>query len=114
MLKYAHEYRWICILLALAACSSETLPTVDCSGEIPSYEQVTALTKCSECHASTLSGSARRNAPTNVNYDTEAAAKASGTKAASEVNGGSMPPDNSGITLTDDEKQQLYKWDLCP
>jgi uncharacterized membrane protein len=114
MLKHALEYGWICVLFEAAACSGEDLPKVDCTGEIPSYDQVTALTKCAECHSSTLSGNARRNAPGNVNYDTESAAKDSATKAAREVNGGSMPPDNSGISLTDDEKQQLYKWALCP
>jgi hypothetical protein len=29
------------------------------------------------------------------------------------VNGGIMPPPSSGITLTDEEKQTLYKWALC-
>jgi hypothetical protein len=48
-------------------------PDVDCSGTIPSHADVTALEKCTMCHSSQLSGSARKNAPPNVNYDTESA-----------------------------------------
>lgn len=33
--------------------------------------------------------------------------------AASEVNEGEMPPSGSGITLSESEKQDLYKWALC-
>lgn len=99
-------------MLTLMACGGSQ-PDVDCSGTVPAFADVTALAKCSACHSSTLTGSARRNAPSDVNYDTESAANASAEDASSEVNGGDMPPANSGITLTDSEKQSLYKWALC-
>ncbi|MEY4579770.1 MAG: hypothetical protein RL701_4473 [Pseudomonadota bacterium] len=111
-MKHTNAHWLLAPVLMLAACSSGQ-PDVDCSGTTPVYAEVTALQKCSTCHSSKLAGSARRNAPTNVNYDTESAANSSAEDASSEVNGGDMPPANSGITLTDDEKQALYKWALC-
>lgn len=99
--------------LSLAACGGSDTPDVDCSGTVPQYADVTALTKCSTCHSSKVSGNARQGAPAAVNFDTESAAKANAEDAASEVNGGDMPPRNSGVTLSEDEKQALYKWALC-
>ena len=93
-------------------CGSD-LPDVDCSGTIPAYADVAAFEKCSTCHSSQRSGSARQGAPSSVNYDTESSARGKAEDAASEVNGGDMPPKNSGITLSADEKQALYKWALC-
>jgi uncharacterized membrane protein len=106
----------LCLVVASAlgaiACGNG-LPDVDCSGTIPQYADVTALTKCSTCHSSKITGSARRDAPTSVNFDTESAARSHAEDAASEVNGGDMPPSGSGISLSADEKQALYKWALC-
>lgn len=65
----------------LSACGSG-LPDVDCSGTIPAFADVTALKKCSSCHSSTLSGSQRHDAPSGVNFDTEAAARAKAQDAA--------------------------------
>ena len=98
--------------VSFVACG-KSLPDVDCSGTVPAFEDVVALEKCSTCHSSKLSGSARRSAPSNINFDTKAAADAKAEDAASEVYGGDMPPSGSGITLSADEKQALYKWALC-
>ena len=106
-----HE-SWLVVSILLTACGSD-LPDVDCSGAIPAYADVSALQKCSGCHSSKLSGSARRDAPNDVNFDTESAARAKAEDAASEVNGGDMPPSGSGITLSAEEKTALYKWALC-
>jgi uncharacterized membrane protein len=91
----------------------EELPDVECPTTPVKYEEVTAFTKCATCHSSTKMGAARAEAPTDINFDTEAAAKAHAMKAASEVNEGAMPPKATGITLTDAEKDTLYKWALC-
>jgi hypothetical protein len=48
-----------------------------------------------------------------VNYDTEAAADAKASDGAEQINGGDMPPKDSGLSLTSDEKQAFYKWALC-
>lgn len=96
----------------VGGCGND-LPDVQCTGDTPAYSDVSALEKCATCHSSKLSGSARRGAPGNINFDTEAAAKSQAEDAASEVNGGDMPPSGSGVTLTADEKQALYKWALC-
>ena len=102
----------VMVSILLAACGSD-LPDVDCSGTIPAFDDVKALDKCATCHSSKLTGSARRDAPGDVNFDTEAAARSKAEDAAEEVNGGDMPPEGSGITLTAEEKDALYKWALC-
>ena len=99
-----------------AACGGDDedeLPDVDCSGSVPAFDDVAALKKCATCHSSKLSGGDRKNAPANVNFDTQAAAESHDEKAAEEVNEGAMPPAGSGVTLTNDEKQVLYTWALC-
>lgn len=101
------------ILTGLVSACGSGLPDVDCSGTVPAFDEVTALKKCSACHSSTLSGAQRHDAPSGVNFDTEAAARAKAQDAAEEVNGGDMPPSGSGISLSADEKTQLYKWALC-
>jgi uncharacterized membrane protein len=95
-----------------AACGND-LPDVQCTGDIPAFEEVAALEKCATCHSSKLSGNERRGAPNSVNFDTKSAAEAKAEDAASEVNGGDMPPKGSGVELTESEKQDLYKWALC-
>lgn len=89
------------------------LPDVDCPTTPVKYEEVTAFTKCATCHSSTKTGAARADAPADINFDTEGGAKMKAMKAASEVNEGAMPPKATGITLTDAEKDTLYKWALC-
>jgi uncharacterized membrane protein len=106
-----------CSSLALAqGCGDggDSLPQVDCSGTVPTYSQIktTGLTKCTSCHASALKTTARADAPASINFDTFADAKAEAKGAASEVNGGAMPP--AGYPkLSEEEKQALYKWALC-
>ena len=102
-------------LLVISACGGDedTPEDVDCSGTIPTYADVTALQKCATCHSSQKTGADRRSAPPSVNFDTEAAANMHAQAAATEVNEGAMPPSGSGVTLTADEKQALYKWAEC-
>ncbi|HET8938153.1 MAG TPA: hypothetical protein VFN67_32140 [Polyangiales bacterium] len=108
------SYVWFALATGFGAFAcGDKLPDVDCSGEVPKFADVTALTKCATCHSSQVSSSARKGAPTSVNFDTESAANAKAEDAASEVNGGDMPPAGSGISLSEEEKQALYKWALC-
>jgi uncharacterized membrane protein len=102
--------------LVTFGCGSneEDLPEVNCSAQTaPGFGEVTAFQKCTRCHSSTLGESARSKAPDDVNFDTLDAAKAHANEAAHEVYAGDMPPKDSGTTLTDAEKQQLYLWALC-
>ncbi|HEU5075357.1 MAG TPA: hypothetical protein VFU02_14300, partial [Polyangiaceae bacterium] len=71
-----HSMRWVAslgLVAALAACGSEDeeeetgedLPEVDCSGEVPTFEQVSAFSEvCVGCHSTSLSGTDRNGAPT--------------------------------------------------
>jgi uncharacterized membrane protein len=105
-----------CSLSIAQACGDggDSLPEVDCSGTIPTYSHIktTSFAKCTICHASAIKGAARVDAPASINFDMYADAKAEAKGAASEVNGGAMPP--AGYPkLSDEEKQALYKWALC-
>ena len=85
---------------------------VSCSSP-PEYADVAAFRKCTLCHSSERSGPQRSGAPAAINFDSEAAAKPYASAAQRMVSGGIMPPPNSGVTLTDPEKQQLYAWSSC-
>jgi uncharacterized membrane protein len=109
------------LLLAVASALSiacggeddESLPEVDCSQPVPAYGAVTAFAKCGTCHASSLSGTDRRSAPDSVNFDSYGAASSAGDEAVEEVQKGDMPPPGSGVSLSEEEKQELYRWALC-
>lgn len=89
------------------------LPEVDCSTQAVGYGEVAAFQKCVTCHSSNLQGAARKGAEGAVNFDTYEAAKPIAQEAAHKVQDGEMPPPASGVTLTDGEKEQLYRWALC-
>jgi uncharacterized membrane protein len=87
--------------------------SVDCSAvTVPKYSELTIWPLCISCHSSTLTGSARKNAPANINFDTYAAAQAQAARAAAEVKAGTMPERGSSQP-TDDEKAALYAWAAC-
>lgn len=101
------------VSFSASGCGSD-LPDVDCNAQpVPTFGEVTALQKCTECHSSMRSGAARREAPGSVNFDTYEAAKGKAEEGAEEVYGGDMPPEGSGVSLTAEEKQQFYVWALC-
>ena len=98
-------------LIALAGCGGE-LPEVDCNaGAVPKFSEVAAFNTCNVCHSSQLSGAARNDAPSDVNYDTYAAAMADAEAAVEEVAEGKMPPE--GYSISEEQKQALYRWGLC-
>jgi uncharacterized membrane protein len=86
----------------------------DCEGDdVPGYAEVDIFATCTMCHSSTLMGADRNGALDTVNFDTYAAAMASATKAIERVGAGAMPPPDSGLTVTDAEKDELERWVLC-
>lgn len=90
------------------------LPDVDCDGaDVPTYADVAAFDTCTNCHSSERTGDMRNDAPDDDNFDTYEAAAEIADEAAHEVYEGEMPPDGSGFSLTEDEKQDLYLWALC-
>jgi hypothetical protein len=109
-------FKLVCVMCLCACGDSLSLPSIDCAsdaGAIPVYSAVDALKTCNVCHSSKLSGSARRDAPSDINFDSYDAAKSQAEKAVSEVHSGSMPPSDSKLTLTTTEKDDLYRWGLC-
>lgn len=115
--------RWatsLLLVVALTACGSddeeeeEELPEVDCSGAIPTFDEVTAFSEvCANCHSTSLSGDDRNGAPTTINWDDYDSAKANAEHGVEEVFEGEMPPEGSGETLTAEQKEQVYLWGLC-
>lgn len=100
------------------------LPAVNCATEtVPTYAQVTLFhTTCVNCHSSTKTGDDRKGmgaekAPSDVNFDTYAAAKTSAILAAEELYEdarGAMPPEDSGLPVaTDAEKKEVLVWAKC-
>jgi uncharacterized membrane protein len=88
-------------------------PEVSCTGTIPTYAEVEAFDKCTMCHSSSLTGTARGSAPVDANFDTEAGAEAHDDEIAHYVAEGAMPPPPSNITLTAAEKDEILKWAVC-
>lgn len=88
-------------------------PNVDCGAvTVPKFSEMTAWTKCTTCHSSTLTGQDRKAAPVGIDFDTFESARANADTAMSEVFEGAMPlPGNP--TLTEAEKTQIYDWASC-
>lgn len=103
-------------VLHMMGCSGDddddAMAEVDCSSDVPTFAEV-SFAACTGCHASDLSGAARNSAPSSVNFDDYEAARASAARAVDAVQRGAMPPAGSGSTLSDAEKQELYRWGLC-
>lgn len=99
--------------MAGACGNNPSPPAIDCTmvATVPTYSQV-AWPYCTTCHNSALSGAARSDAPSDVNYDTYAAAKAHASEAAAQVNAGLMPP-KGDPQPTEEQKTALYQWALC-
>ncbi len=92
---------------------SETgeLPEVDCAASnVPAFGELAAISSCTSCHSSELSGGDRAGAPVGVDYDTYENAKANAEQGAVEVNAGRMP---IGSSLGESDKEDFYLWALC-
>lgn len=88
-------------------------PNVDCSAvTVPKFSEMTAWTKCTNCHSSTLTGAARAGATVGIDFDKVETARMHAAKAMDEVYEGAMPLAGSPA-LTEDEKQQIYNWASC-
>jgi len=93
---------------------------VDCGDgqPIPTYADLSAgiFAKCEGCHSSTVTAFRdRQGAPSDVNFDVEAVAKDKAVQAMVLVFHDGMPPSNANppVTITEDEKQMLYRWARC-
>jgi uncharacterized membrane protein len=105
------------LFAALPACDGggeeEEGPNVDCGAvTVPKFSEITAWSKCTSCHSSTLTGAARAGAPDGINYDNYADARTHAQKGMEEVYEGEMPLPGSP-QLSEAEKQQIYNWASC-
>ena len=92
------------------ACSGGGTP-VDCQAiTVPKYADMTAWSKCTNCHSTSLSGPSRAGAPAGINFDKYDDAVMDADLAKSEVEAGAMPP---GGGLSADEKAQIVDWASC-
>jgi len=69
-------------------------------------------TNCLACHSSELTGPARNGAPSNINWDTYAAARPNADRAiVRAVELMTMPPDDSGIPkLNEEQRAAMLAW----
>jgi hypothetical protein len=110
----------VCFIQLALACSGnseeELPPDIDCStvSPVPKFSEVQAFTDvCTHCHSSANSGSARNEAPADINFDQYPSASSHARQAAIEVNVGAMPPESSHLTLTEVQKTTLFNWAMC-
>ena len=96
--------------LGLAGCGSDL-------GECPSGSETQQAAgkalveaQCVRCHSSKLTGSARQDAPADLNFDVEATVKDDADDMYSETESGSMPPD---AKLTSDEIESIRIYLAC-
>ncbi|MCB9655663.1 MAG: hypothetical protein H6729_16185 [Deltaproteobacteria bacterium] len=66
--------------------------------------------RCEGCHASTLSGSDRNNAPSNLNFDDLALVRKEASEMYEEVDSGDMPPTGA---LSSTDKEAIRVWLAC-
>ena len=97
----------------MLGCAEEETPEIDCStASVPHFSEVSIWPKCTNCHASTLTGADRFGAPVGIDYDTYDTAVQYADLAMEEVAEGAMPyPDGTGVTEA--EKTSLYTWVQC-
>lgn len=96
----------------LLGCTSGA-SNVDCKQvTVPKYAEMTAWTKCTNCHSTALSGTSRVGAPGDINFDNYDSAVADADLARSEVESGSMPPAGSP-KLSAAEHDQIVNWASC-
>jgi hypothetical protein len=107
------------VVAAATSCGGgdeKELPDIDCAAvTVPSFAEVAAFDQvCTYCHDSSLTTlEMREDAPLDINFDTYEAASKDPELTAHEVFEGAMPPSDSGLTLTQPQKDQLYAWALC-
>lgn len=104
-------------LLVVGGCSDKDDPVSpveeEVGGSLP--DTVTYLTnmkslfdsRCTSCHATTRSGSARNGAPAGVNFDTYTLARTNAVRGNTRVQAGTMPPTGS---LPQSERARFQKW----
>lgn len=100
----------ICFVF-IVGCNKSKVDQIDCAtANVPTFAEVSIWPSCTNCHASTLEGVARKGAPVGVDFDHYASAKTYADAASNEVADGGMPPSGS---VTDEQKQSLYTWAQC-
>jgi hypothetical protein len=82
---------------------------------VPTFAEVQAFDQvCILCHDSSLTTLEERNdAPLSINFDTFQAASRNPELSAHEVFVGDMPPLDSGVPISEPQKDELYAWTLC-
>lgn len=89
-------------------------PTEGTSLTYNNFGRAFLTTYCSSCHAATVTGAARQNAPSGDVFDTLAQVKAKSDEVVHEVTvEKSMPYGSASKKPTDAERVQLGEWLVC-
>ena len=109
--------RGVIVGLLLVGCGDEpssrtTVPSVDCTKlAVPRWSEL-AISYCVPCHASSVNGAARKNAPPGTNFDSAASARPFAAGIATRVNAGQMPPPGNPQP-TQAQEDALIAWAVC-
>lgn len=105
----------IALLVGAAGCGGDDGDdgaAPDCSGDVPTYGELTILEICTGCHSSELSGDDRMEAPADVNFDTYEAAVDASLLAIGVLSNGTMPPPEADQP-SEAQRQDFYDWAGC-
>jgi len=98
--------------LLLAGCGSKLDPVqngpADASGPI-SWCDIEPIVSnvCAQCHSSTRQGDDRNGAPVSVNFDSYQDMLDNLDRANTNIQAGTMPPDDVGLT---EHQRNLFRW----
>jgi hypothetical protein len=111
---------WLAVACEAAPDDPRTTLMGQCPPDRPTWEtfgEVFMTSYCTRCHTSSLSGSARRGAPSDHNFDTAASVRTETRHVHADAGAGpdyvntKMPPD--GLAPSADERRRLTEWLLC-
>ncbi len=109
------------LLLAFPACDGggdgnaeggNDGPNIDCGAvTVPKYSEMEAVwARCTSCHSTTLTDTARNGATPGIDFDNYTDAKRNAQQAMDSVFAGRMP---LGGSLSDPDKNSIYAWASC-
>ena len=81
--------------------------------DAPTFSEVSAFRVCVSCHSSGNTSDERSGAPASVNFDTHAEASENADRAARQVSQRKMPPEESGLSITNAERAAVSEWARC-
>lgn len=110
MARFTQFVAAILVNLSIAACGASVGDCPPDSMATQTQGHGVVAQRCFGCHSSPIKGSARQNAPENLNFDQLDVVREWTGEILGEAEGGSMPPD---MPLPAEQVEQLRVWLAC-